>query len=50
MFPKTKNLLKEDYKSALSIRGCPLNRLFDGNQLTGNIPSTLGLVQSLEVL
>jgi hypothetical protein len=25
-------------------------RLFDGNQLTGSIPSTLGLVQTLEVV
>ncbi|MBA0556025.1 hypothetical protein Golob_026168, partial [Gossypium lobatum] len=29
---------------------CSNDRLFDGNQLTGNIPSTLGHVQTLEVL
>ena len=27
-----------------------VNRLFDGNELTGPIPETLGLVQTLEVL
>lgn len=36
--------------SILTFLLCRFDRLFDGNQLTGPIPSSLGLVKHLEVL